>query len=271
MKILVTGATGLVGTRLLPRLVEDGHDCRAVVRRPGSVPPHVTEVIADLSDSTSLTAAVSGVEAIVHLAAVFRTTDTDLIWKTNRDGTVNLISAVQQHAPAARLIMASTAHIYDADGTRPGREDDPAAPTLAYPASKLAAENALRSSNLTWTIQRYGFVYGDGDGHLESLPAHATSAGMHPAQRMSLVHHRDIATATRIALTGAWDGRIVNITDEAPTSLYELVEIGGGAMDPSSQALKDPWRLHMDGGLARRLGFRPSVRTVHHAVEQNML
>lgn len=271
MKVLVTGATGLVGARLLPRLVEDGHDCRAVVRRLGSVPHDVTEVVGDLSDGESLAAAVCGVEAIVHLAAVFRTTDTSLIWKTNLDGTVNLISAAQQHAPGARVIMASTAHVYDVDSTRPGREDDPADPKHAYPASKLAAENALRSSGLTWTIQRYGFVYGDGDGHLESLPAHAANAGMHPAQRMSLVHHRDIATATRLALTGAWDGRIVNITDEAPTSLYELIEIAGGAMEPSSEALEHPWRLQMDGALARRLGYRPSVRTIHHAIEQNVM
>ncbi|MBX7448915.1 NAD(P)-dependent oxidoreductase [Mycolicibacterium sp. 3033] len=271
MKILVTGATGLVGERLLPRLVGDGHDCRALVRRPGSVPDGVAEVVADLSDRTSLAPAVNGVEAIVHLAAVFRTTDTDLIWKTNRDGTSNLISAVQQHAPAARLIMASTADVYEADCGRPGREDDPAQPQQAYPASKLAAENSLRSSDLTWAIQRYGFVYGEGDGHLESLHAHAANAGMHPAQRMSLVHHRDIAAAIRIALTGAWDGRIVNIADDAPTTLYELVDIGGYAMDPSSKALERPWRLHMDGGLARRLGFQPTVRTIHQAADEHLL
>ncbi len=271
MKILMTGATGLVGARLLPRLVDDGYDCRVLVRRPGAAPRNVAEVVGDLSDIGSLAPAVKGVDAIIHLAAVFRTPDTDTIWKTNRDGTVNLIAAVQQHAPEARFIMASTAHVYAADGTRPGCEEDIVDPKQAYPASKLAAENALHNSGLTWTVQRYGFVYGDGDGHLEALLDLATNAGLHPAQRMSLIHHRDVATATRLALTGAFDGRIVNITDDAPTSLYELVAIGGGAMEPSSRALEHPWHLQMNGALARRLGFRPTLRTIHHAIEQRAM
>ncbi|CAN3129358.1 NAD-dependent epimerase/dehydratase family protein [Mycobacterium sp. smrl_JER01] len=271
MKILMTGATGLVGARLLPRLVDDGHDCRAVVRRAGAAPSGVTEVIGDLADGDSLASAVTGVEAIVHLAAVFRTTDTDTIWKANLDGTRNLISAAQRHAPDARFIMASTAHIYNPDATRPSCEDDPAEPGHAYPASKLAAENALRQSTLTWTIQRYGFVYGDGDGHVESLPELVTSAGFHPAQRMSLIHHRDIAVATRLALSGVMDGRIVNITDEAPTSLYELVKFAGGTVEPTSKALEHPWHLQMDGALARRIGFRPGIRTIYQAVEEQAM
>ena len=96
--------------------------------------------------------------------------DTDLIWKSNLEGTRNLIAAEKAHAPEARFIMASTGHVYNADSPRPGREDDAADPRQAYPASKLAAENALRESGLTWSIQRFGFVYGEKDGHLESLP-----------------------------------------------------------------------------------------------------
>ncbi|KAA0108108.1 NAD(P)-dependent oxidoreductase [Mycolicibacterium sp. P1-5] len=268
MKVLITGATGLVGARLLPRLVADGLDCHAVVRRPGSLPPGVTEVIADLFDSDSLRSAIAGVDAIIHLAAVFRTADTDLIWKTNLEGTRNLIAAAQQHAPGARFVMASTAHVYGTNSATPGREDDVITePVPAYPASKLAAENLLRDSGLTWCIQRYGFIYGDQDGHLESLSGLAVDAGFHPAQRMSLIHHRDIATAMRLALNGALDGQVVNITDDAPTSVYELVQKAGGDMQPSSEALANPWHLHMDGSLARRLGFRPTVRTIDHAVE----
>jgi UDP-glucose 4-epimerase len=271
MTILITGATGLVGARLLPRLVEAGLDCRALMRGGKEVPAGVTAVEGDLLDAASLVAAVEGVSAIIHLAAVFRTPDTDLIWKSNLEGTRNFIAAAKAHASDARFIMASTALVYNMDSPRPGREDDAADPKLAYPASKLAAENALRESGLNWSIQRFGFVYGDNDGHLESLPKLVINAKWHPAQRMSMLHHRDIANAMKLALTGAMDGRIVNIVDEAPTSIYELVELIGETMEPSSEPLANPWHIHADGSLARSLGFQPSVRTVYQAVQEQLM
>ncbi len=214
---------------------------------------------------------MTGITAIVHLAATFRTSDADLIWRCNLDGMCNLIAAVQARAPAARFIMASTSNIYGRDSARPGREDDAVDPEAAYPASKLAAEQALRDSGLNWSILRLGFVYGDGDGHLEGLPEHVAHLGWHPAQRMSTVHHRDIATAVRAALGGAMDRRVVNIVDDAPTTIYELVELAGGRMEPSATPLTNPWHMQIDGALARSLGFQPSVRTIHQAAAQNLL
>lgn len=271
MTVLVTGATGLVGARLLPRLVEAGISCRALMRPGKEVPSGVATTEGDLLNPVSLASAVEGISAVIHLAAVFRTPDTDLIWRSNLEGTRNLIAAVKAHAPEARFILASTSNIYDADSPRPGREDDAADPQQAYPASKLAAENALRESELNWSIQRFGFVYGDKDGHLEELPRLVANFKMHPAQRMSMVHHHDIATAMTLALTGAMDGRIVNIADEAPTSIYELVALVGGTMEPSSVPLDNPWRLHMDVSLARNLGFQPTVRTVYQAAQENLM
>src|SRR5690606_20995411 len=145
----------------------------------------------------------------------FRSQDTDLIWNSNLEGTRNLINAAKEFAPNARVIFASTSHVYKTDNPHPGREDDPTEPGHAYPASKLAAEKELMDSGLNFAILRFPFVYGDGDGHLEMLPKHVGAAGWHPAMKMSTVHHQDIATAVKLALTGAMDQRIVNINDDA--------------------------------------------------------
>jgi len=271
MTILVTGATGLVGERLLPRLADAGIRCRALIRPGKAVPPGAMPVTGDLFDPASLAQAVEGVSAVVHLAAVFRTPDADLIWKSNLEGTRGLIAAVRTHAPEARFIMASTSNVYRRDSARPARETDAVDPEQAYPASKVAAEKALRESGLNWSILRLPFVYGDGDGHLQALPGHVASFGFHPAHRMSTIHHRDVATAMRLALTGGFDGRVVNISDEAPTTIYELVGLVGGTMEPSAAPLRDPWYLHVDGSLARSLGFRVGVGSVHQAAREGIL
>lgn len=271
MTILITGASGLVGERLMPRLVETGMECRALLRGGKSAATQVTTVSGDLFDPASLEAAVKGVSAIIHLAAVFRSSDEALIWKSNVEGTRNLIAAVRAQAPGARFIMASTSNVYNADNPHPGREDDSVNPLHAYPASKVAAEKDLRESGLNWSVLRFPFVYGDGDGHLDMLPHHVRALNWHPAQRLSTIHHRDIATAVKLALTGMMDGRIVNISDEAPTSVLELLQLVGETMHSSAEPLANPWYLHVDGSLARSLGFRASVRTVHQAVAEQMM
>ena len=90
--LLLTGASGLVGSRLLPRLVQDGANCRALLR-------------GDLGEPSSLREAVEGVDAVVHLAALFRTNDDDAIWRAILDGTRNLVEAVQAFAPQARFVL----------------------------------------------------------------------------------------------------------------------------------------------------------------------
>lgn len=269
--ILITGATGLVGARLLPRLAAAGFDCRALVRGDAELPAGTTGVRGDLLDPASLAPALDGVEAVVHLAAFFRTTDEQAIWRANLDGSRNLIEATVARSPRARFVMASTGNVYDADARRPGRESDACSPTAAYPASKLAAEALLRDSGLTWAILRLPFVYGDGDGHLASIPSLVPRLGLHPARTYSVAHHRDVATAVRLALTGAMDGRIVNITDDAPVTVYEMAELAGEAIEGTNEPLVDPWAGRMDGTLARELGFTLAVPTIRAAARDGLL
>jgi len=116
---------------------------------------------------------------------------------------------------------------------REGYEDDEVDPQLANPASKFAAEKALRESGLNWAVLRFPFVYGDQDGHPEELPKHAVAGKWHPAKRISTIHHRDIATAVKLALVGVFDGRIVNIADEALSSIYKLAALLGEKLESS--------------------------------------
>lgn len=209
----------------------------------------------------------------ISLAVVFRRTDEDLTWKSNFDGTRNLVAAAKAHAPNARFIMAGTSNVYGLEGSRPGREDDLVNAKQAYPASKIAAEKELRASGLTWSVLCFAFVYGDADGHIESMPKLLAQGriNFHHATCMSMIHHRDIAGAVKLPLSGAFDGRIVNVADDASTSMFELFELVGSTMEPSAEALRNPWHLCGDNSLARRLGLYPQLRTVFHAAQENAL
>jgi hypothetical protein len=114
-------------------------------------------------------------------------------------------------------------------------------------------------------------VYGDADGHLETMPALAPRFGLHPAHTYSVAHHRDVAVAIRLALTGAMDRRIVNITDDAPVTLYDMALYVGNPIEGSAEPLTNPWASRMDGSLARELGFKPTVPTIHAAAREGIL
>jgi len=271
MTILVTGGTGLVGTRLLPRLVETGIDCRALVRAGKTVPSGVTMVEGDVLDPASLVKAVKGIKVIIHLAAILRTAESGKIWSVNVDGTRNLIAAAREHAADARFIMASTGLVYDENSPRPSLENDRVAPERDYPASKVAAEKLLQESGLKWSILRFGFVYGEADGHIGQIPRIAQLLRLHPANRLSMIHHRDVATLAMMSLDGILDGRIVNAVDDAPMTILELSAIAGKPMDTAATPLTHPWSGVLDGSLARSLGFKPEVATTWQAARENAL
>jgi UDP-glucose 4-epimerase len=271
MTVLVTGGTGLVGPRLLKRLATAGVECRALVRAGKDVPEGVERIEGDILNPDTLPAALDGVDTIIHLAALFRTRDEDEIWRVNLEGTRNLVAVAMEVVPDARFLMSSTGTVYgDGDG-RPAREDDDVHPTLAYPASKIEAEKLLRESDLNWCVLRLPFIYGDQDGHLEALPALSASANRHPAEKLSVAHHIDIATAFELALTGAMDGRTVNIADDAPMTVYELAQLVGYDYPQSAEPLPNPWKGVVDVSLARSLGFQPKVATIRQAVREGLL
>ena len=96
------------------------------------------------------------------------------------------------------------------------------------------------------------------------MAALADRFGLHPAHTYSVVHHRDVATVMRLALAGVMDGRIVNVTDDAPVSVYEMADSAGNPIAAIAEPLDNPWSGRMDGTLfvssASGRPCRPSTR-----------
>jgi len=136
MRIWITGASGFVGRRLLPRLEDAGHEVIT------------TDLELDVSLADAVSSAVRRIQpaAVVHLAAessVARSlANPAACFRVNLLGSRNLLRALAQHAPGARLLLVGSADQYGprAPGTPPLRESDPLRPVSPYARSKAAAE-----------------------------------------------------------------------------------------------------------------------------------
>ena len=151
VNILVTGADGFVGSRLVPRLAGEGHRIRALVRTGAKRRPVGVEVAElELRDQASVSAGVAGGwDAVVHLAAVASGVearrDPGHAWEINAAGSARLCEAVAEGRLEGKdplLLLISTAEVYGAGRAQPRRETDLPVPCSPYAASKLAAEVA---------------------------------------------------------------------------------------------------------------------------------
>ncbi len=262
MKILVTGATGKVGSRLAKRLATGGDQVRAFVRdreRARAMLGDGIEIVeGDLLDIGSLTAAVNGVDAVVHCAAFFRGATAEQAHAVNDLGTQHLARAAAA-GEVQRFVFTSTGLVYGPTGGRLARESDDCAPIAAYPVSKLAAERFLLSTDrLDVRVLRLPFVYGDGDPHIaEALPMMRTFP---PSQRLSLGHHVDIAQAVTLVLHAPSPRhRIYNVCDdEAPDNAALFASAGEPPPDGSEPERARTFEAVMDGRQIREdLGFKP--------------
>ena len=277
MKILVTGATGKVGSRFVPRLIAKGYEVTILVRDAAKALPGAKVVVGDLYDPNTLPPAVAGMDAVIHLAALFRTfTDNEGIVKTNHTGTVALAQAAIA-AGVKRFVFVSTSNVYGAGYGHPAKEDDIVNinDPRAYSSSKIAAEQALLKLELDVRILRLGFVYGDQDPHIAEIMPILKTWGRHPGSRMHMVHHLDVAQGLFLLLQqDNLNGEIFNIVDDAPITLYELADSVGKATEifgGNEGPLADPFEGIMDNAKLRRIGFRPLVPSYYVARDLDVL
>lgn len=272
MDILITGATGKVGSRLATRLKQRGHVVRALVRDPARTEPlaaaGITLAHGDLLQPDTLAAAVRGVDVVVHCAAFFRGATPDEAHAVNDAGTRRLAEAARD-ARVARFVFTSTGLCYGPTGGRPATEDDGSAPVDAYPLSKLAAERMLLAiGGLDVRILRLPFVYGDGDPHIaEVVPM---LRGFPPGMRMSIGHHADIAQAVaRVLEAPSPVHRLYNVADdEAPDLATLFASVGAPPPDGSDASRADTFGVVMDTRRIREdLGFAPEYPRLADAVD----
>lgn len=270
----------------MPRLLAKGYDVSILVRdqarASGLVAQGAKAITGDLYDPATLPAAVAGMDAVIHLAALFRTfTDNEGIVKTNREGSIALAQAAHK-AGVKRFVFTSTSNVYGSGYGRPAREDeqvdinDP----RAYSSSKIAAERELIAMQQTLgfdvRVLRLGFVYGDKDPHIAEIIPYIKKLNMHAGSRMHMVHHLDVAQALMMLLTTeGLDGEIFNVADDAPITLYELADSVGKAAETFEAAegpLNDPFQGIQDiSKLRRKTGFRPLVPSYHVARDLDIL
>ncbi len=151
--ILVTGATGFVGSNLVRRLRHDDIAVRALVRSLAKGEAlkdiGVDVVEGDVSDKASLEAAAAGCERVVHLVGIIQETPAATFRSVHVEGTGNVLDAAKK---------AGIRHIcyQSALGTRPGAKS-------MYHKTKWEAEELVRASTVPYTILRPSLIYGPGD------------------------------------------------------------------------------------------------------------
>lgn len=171
MRVLVTGATGFIGSHLVEALQAQGHQVVCLVRQSSSrsfLPDQgVQYVVGSLGDPASLAAAVAGVERVYHLAGATKALRPADFLRANATATQNLLDACVRSAQRLNrfLLVSSLSAAGPSANGRPCVEDDPPRPVSWYGKSKLAAENIANSygDRLPVTVVRPPAVYGPRD------------------------------------------------------------------------------------------------------------
>ena len=236
--VLITGANGFVGSRLVRRFSADGYHVVAGVRQSADC-----SLLADLkpefrygdvTDPESLVAMVGGVDLVVHNAGLVKAKSRERFFEVNETGTWNLCEAVAQHNPELTRIIhiSSVAVMGPSTAGQPLRESDTPAPVTDYAESKLAGEKAALSyaDRLPVTIIRPHAVYGPGDKEIFTL-FRTVNNRIRPYvgdvnRRIHMIHVDDLSRAVSLAARAQTESGTAYFIAEAQSyTLREMIEI----------------------------------------------
>ncbi len=176
MKVLVTGASGLLGSHVAELLSGRGDRVRALVRR-SSKRSHLQSLAnvelfeGSVEQVDRVAEAVDGVDAIVHCAGLVKARSTDEFFSVNVGGTSNLVQAARTGSRSSSF--KRFVHVSSLEACGPSQDGSPVpadqeAPVTAYGRSKLSAEKVVLSAKteIPATLLRPGAIYGPRDGEI---------------------------------------------------------------------------------------------------------
>ena len=173
-RYLVTGGCGFIGSHLVERLLDEGHEVTVLddlsTGRSDSIPAAVALIYGDIADPQAVAEAMSGQDGCFHLAAIASVERSRDDWvrthRVNLGGTVNVFDAARRarHGDPIPVVWASSAAVYGDNPAVPLAEDAAPRPLTAYCVDKLAGEQYARIADRLHGVPVTGFrffnVYG---------------------------------------------------------------------------------------------------------------
>jgi nucleoside-diphosphate-sugar epimerase len=234
--ILITGASGFLGSEILRLALASGWQVRAFVRNWEGEGKGVELVRGDITDLDAVRKACENVSAVVHaagLAHVFRPRENDLarFLAVNENGTANVVRAAVELA-VPKVVLASSVSVYGSYSGVECNETAPCYPQSYYAMSKLLGEQRaielMANSQGSLRILRLATIYGEGDlGNVSKLIS-ALEKGrfIWPGDglnRKSLIYKADAARACLRALEDAKPGADIFNVSAQPVTMREIV------------------------------------------------
>ncbi len=239
LKILVTGASGVVGRRLVPMLGRAGHRVIGISRNPKQrenlEKAGASAISADLFDPRSLRRAMAGCDAVINLATHMPSSTTGMLrrsaWKENDRvrsiGSSNLVDAALAEG-VGRFVQESFAPAYPDCGDRWIDEETPLDP-ISYNRTVVDAENAARrftKAGRTGVVLRFAAFYGPDSRFLreaiEQVKHGRTVLPGPPGAFISSISHDDAAAAATASL--AIPAGAYNVADDEPVTRRDYVD-----------------------------------------------
>lgn len=199
MTILLTGASGNIGSHTLRALVRDGKTVRCLAHR--AAPPRLPGVLTvrgDIRDADAVAAACDGVDTVVHLAAVIPPGTQERpveAREVNVTGTAHVVAACRRHGARLLYVSSFDVHGHTLRQPPPRHVDDPVVATDDYTAHKIEAERLVRESGIDWCVLRFADV-----PVLGIRPAHPIMFEIGLDNRIEAMHADDAALALANAL-----------------------------------------------------------------------